>query len=100
MSTLPISSVASASVSASASLALPLSNIVIMDAARHICDEARVVLTSLRTGPPLVAREELASGLMEVRDRIQYNTDEWSTSSSRRVQSVASYVSFCMSSDT
>jgi hypothetical protein len=36
-------------------------------AARHICQEARVVLTSLRGGPPHVARGDLAADLMELR---------------------------------
>ena len=40
-------------------------------AARHVCQEARLVLTSLRGGPPPVARGELAQDLMELRDRLQ-----------------------------
>jgi hypothetical protein len=38
-----------------------------LEAARHMCQEARVVLTSLRGGPPNVARGELAQDLMDVR---------------------------------
>ena len=38
-----------------------------VDAARHLCQEARVVLTSLRGGPPIVARGELATDLMDLR---------------------------------
>lgn len=39
-------------------------------AARHVCQEARVVLTSLRSGPPHVARGDLSSDLMDVRERL------------------------------
>ena len=42
-----------------------------VQAARHVCQEARLVLTSLRGGPPVVARGELAQDLMELRDRLQ-----------------------------
>ena len=45
-------------------------NTNIIDPARHLCLEARIVLTSLRNGPPHVARGELAQDLMELRDRI------------------------------
>jgi len=38
-----------------------------VEAARHICQEARVVLTSLRGGPPAVARGEMAQDLMDMR---------------------------------
>ncbi|CAJ1960993.1 unnamed protein product [Cylindrotheca closterium] len=38
-----------------------------LEAARHLCQEARVVLTSLRGGPPNVARGDLAQDLMDVR---------------------------------
>ena len=41
-----------------------------VNAARLLCQEARVVLTSLRSGPPHIARGELAQDLMELRDRI------------------------------
>lgn len=41
-----------------------------VDTARWLCQEARVVLTSLRGGPPHIARGELAQDLMELRDRI------------------------------
>lgn len=40
-------------------------------AARHICEEARLVLTSLRTGPPYVARGEMAWGLRELRNTVR-----------------------------
>ncbi|KAL7470817.1 hypothetical protein ACHAXS_011093 [Conticribra weissflogii] len=40
-------------------------------AARHICEEARLVLTSLRTGPPYVARGEMAWGLRELRSTVR-----------------------------
>jgi hypothetical protein len=46
-----------------------------VDASRHICQEARVVLTSLRGGPPHVARGELAQDLMELRDHVQRDLD-------------------------
>jgi Sec7 domain len=39
------------------------------DAARQVCQEARMVLVSLRGGPPVIARGELAHDLMELRDR-------------------------------
>jgi hypothetical protein len=39
----------------------------VLEAARHLCQEARVVLTSLRGGPPNVARGDLAQDLMDVR---------------------------------
>mmetsp|Transcript_15238 Transcript_15238/g.37592 ORF Transcript_15238/g.37592 Transcript_15238/m.37592 type:complete len:1844 (-) Transcript_15238:106-5637(-) len=42
-----------------------------LDAARHICQEARVVLTSLRGGPPNVARGDLAQDLMDLRGFVQ-----------------------------
>lgn len=42
-----------------------------VDAARHLCQEARVVLTSLRGGPPHVARGDLAQDLMDLRDYVQ-----------------------------
>jgi len=41
-----------------------------VDSSRQLCQEARVVLTSLRGGPPHIARGELAQDLMELRDRI------------------------------
>ncbi|KAL7574859.1 hypothetical protein ACA910_010694 [Epithemia clementina (nom. ined.)] len=41
-----------------------------VEAARLLCQEARIVLTSLRGGPPHIARGELAQDLMELRDRI------------------------------
>ena len=40
---------------------------VALEAARHLCQEARIVLTSLRGGPPNVARGELAQDLMDLR---------------------------------
>lgn len=41
-----------------------------VSAARHICQEARVLLTSLRSGPPQVARGELAQDLLDLRDHV------------------------------
>ena len=41
------------------------------DAARHINEEARLVLASLRGGPPYVARGELALGLRELRGYVR-----------------------------
>lgn len=38
-----------------------------VEAARHICEEARVVLSSLRGGPPAVSRGELAADLRDLR---------------------------------
>mmetsp|Transcript_12541 Transcript_12541/g.36478 ORF Transcript_12541/g.36478 Transcript_12541/m.36478 type:complete len:1902 (-) Transcript_12541:119-5824(-) len=42
-----------------------------LDAARHLCQEARVVLTSLRGGPPNVARGDLAQDLMDLRQLVK-----------------------------
>uniref|UniRef100_A0A7S2EHJ5 SEC7 domain-containing protein n=1 Tax=Ditylum brightwellii TaxID=49249 RepID=A0A7S2EHJ5_9STRA len=42
-----------------------------MEAARHLCEEARVVLSSLRNGPPAVARGELAQDLRELRSLVK-----------------------------
>ena len=42
----------------------------VVEAARHACQEARFVLTSLRGGPPSVARGELAQDLFDVRQRL------------------------------
>jgi hypothetical protein len=44
----------------------------VMEAARHICQEARVVLTSLRGGPPNVARGELAQDLIDLRGIVKH----------------------------
>ena len=41
------------------------------NAAQHICQEARLVLTSLRGGPPYVARGDLALGLKELRGLVR-----------------------------
>lgn len=38
-----------------------------VEAARHICEEARIVLCSLRGGPPAVARGRLAADLRDLR---------------------------------
>ena len=38
-----------------------------LEAARHLCQEARAVLTSLRGGPPAVARGDLAHDLQDLR---------------------------------
>jgi hypothetical protein len=43
-----------------------------LEAARHLCQEARVVLTSLRGGPPNVARGDLAQDLMDVRGLVKH----------------------------
>ena len=43
-----------------------------LDAGRHVCQEARVVLTSLRGGPPNVARGDLAQDLMDIRGLIKH----------------------------
>ena len=44
-----------------------------MDAARCLGQEARRLLTSLRSGPPSIARGELAQDLMDLRDRLPHN---------------------------
>ncbi|KAL7551709.1 hypothetical protein ACHAWF_014889 [Thalassiosira exigua] len=46
------------------------------DAARHIAEEARLVLASLRGGPPHVARGELALGLRELRALVRSGLPE------------------------
>ncbi|KAG7356851.1 RalF-like Dot/Icm system translocated protein [Nitzschia inconspicua] len=43
----------------------------ILEAARHLCQEASVVLTSLRGGPPNVARGDLAQDLMDLRTLVK-----------------------------
>ncbi|KAL3923282.1 MAG: hypothetical protein SGILL_001741 [Bacillariaceae sp.] len=43
----------------------------ILEAARHLCQEAGVVLTSLRGGPPNVARGDLAQDLMDLRTMVR-----------------------------
>jgi hypothetical protein len=45
-------------------------------AARHVCQEARVVLTSLRGGPPHVARGDLAQDLMDLREFVPRKLEE------------------------
>jgi hypothetical protein len=42
----------------------------LVEASRHACQEARFVLTSLRGGPPPVARGELAQDLFDLRQRL------------------------------
>ncbi len=42
-----------------------------LESARHLCEETRVVLTSLRGGPPNVARGELAQGLIDLRHSVK-----------------------------
>jgi hypothetical protein len=43
-----------------------------LDAARHLSQEARVVLSSLRGGPPNVARGDLAQDLIDLRGLVNY----------------------------
>jgi hypothetical protein len=43
----------------------------ILEAGRHLCQEASVVLTSLRGGPPNVARGDLAQELMDLRTLVK-----------------------------
>lgn len=52
------------------------------EAARHICEEARVVLCSLRCGPPSVARGELAHDLQDLRVHVRGHYLEASLSGS------------------
>lgn len=54
----------------------PYSSPSAVDAARHVCQEARVVLTSLRGGPPSVARGDLAQDLMDLRRSLAAATVE------------------------
>jgi len=44
---------------------------IILESARHLCEETRVVLTSLRGGPPNVARGDLAQELTDLRHRVK-----------------------------
>ena len=57
------------------------------NAARHICQEARLVLTSLRGGPPYVARGDLALGL-KVRNCFVHHTRNNISSSSNNNNSI------------
>ena len=43
----------------------------ILESSRHLCEETRVVLTSLRGGPPIVARGDLAQDLTDLRHRVK-----------------------------
>jgi len=43
----------------------------ILESARHLCEETRVVLTSLRGGPPIVARGDLAQDLIDLRHSVK-----------------------------
>eukprot|EP00536_Pseudo-nitzschia_multiseries_P009846 jgi/Psemu1/258490/estExt_Genewise1Plus.C_2860061 len=43
----------------------------ILEASRHLCEETRVVLTSLRGGPPNVARGDLAQDLADLRHKVK-----------------------------
>lgn len=54
-----------------------------LDAARHLCQEASAVLTSLRGGPPMVARGDLAQDLIDLRALIRHtmNLEPQETSS-------------------
>mmetsp|Transcript_15948 Transcript_15948/g.23458 ORF Transcript_15948/g.23458 Transcript_15948/m.23458 type:complete len:1647 (+) Transcript_15948:145-5085(+) len=52
------------------------------ETARHICEEARVVLCSLRCGPPSVARGELAHDLQDLRVHVRAHYLETSLSCS------------------
>lgn len=52
------------------------------EAARHICEEARVLLCSLRGGPPSVARGELAHDLQDLRVHVRAHYLEASLSCS------------------
>lgn len=45
-----------------------------VEAARHICEEARNMLTSLRCGPPNVARGDLAQDLMDLRSNVNFGS--------------------------
>ena len=46
-----------------------------LEAARHLCQEARAVLTSLRGGPPAVARGDLANDLMDLRGLVKVHLE-------------------------
>ncbi len=46
-----------------------------LEAARHLCQEARAVLTSLRGGPPGVARGDLAGDLMDLRGLVKLHLE-------------------------
>ena len=57
------------------------------NAARHICQEARLVLTSLRGGPPYIARGDFAFGL-KVRNCFVHHTRNNISSSSNNNNSI------------
>lgn len=49
------------------------------ECARHLCQEARIVLCSLRGGPPAVARGELAHDLQDLRVLVRAHVESAST---------------------
>ena len=61
------SQVSAASTQSVASVATEMTINVLLEASRHLCEETRVVLTSLRGGPPNVARGDLAQDLIDLR---------------------------------
>ncbi len=64
----------SSHVSAASSVAATTTEInfnAMLESARHLCEETRVVLTSLRGGPPNVARGELAQDLIDLRHTVK-----------------------------
>lgn len=65
-----------------------------IEAARHISEEARILLTSLRNGPPFIANGPLAQNLMNLRTAIPRHmsiSNTSSTSSNTANHSVESY---------
>lgn len=64
--------------SVSSRLVESLSKPTALEAARHICQETRIVLTSLRGGPPAVARGELAQDLMDLRLLVKASIEQGS----------------------
>mmetsp|Transcript_8264 Transcript_8264/g.15570 ORF Transcript_8264/g.15570 Transcript_8264/m.15570 type:complete len:1619 (-) Transcript_8264:17-4873(-) len=53
-----------------------------MEAARHISEEARILLTSLRTGPPDIAHGTLVQNLINLRHSVKQQDPSSSSSSS------------------
>ena len=60
-----------------------------LEAARHLCQEARAVLTSLRGGPPAVARGDLAGDLMDLRGIVKLHLESEESTAALVERSIA-----------
>jgi len=63
--------VSAASLPSVATAATEINVGAILESARHLCEETRVVLTSLRGGPPNVGRGDLAQDLIDLRHKVK-----------------------------